>query len=112
MNERYFQHRVMHAARWCGWQVAHFHDSRLMTARGVLVGDKDAAGFPDLTLAHPGLACVAFAELKSDTGRLRPAQADWIRCLHTAGAIAYVWRPRDWPRIEHFLKTGKPYQEA
>jgi hypothetical protein len=38
---------------------------------------------------------VAFRELKSSSGRLRPEQSDWISRLRQGGADVDVWRPAD-----------------
>lgn len=110
-SERAFQSAVIDYARLNGWLVAHFHDSRRQ-AGGRLVGDVDAAGFPDLTLTKNGL--LIFAELKSEKGRLSPQQHDWLTALLKVEAAAvhagtppcvqaYVFRPSDWPEIERVL---------
>lgn len=98
----------MQAARWLGWQAWHFHDSRRIVSRGgrhIAIGDRNAAGFPDLALAHP-VHGFAVAELKTETGRLRPKQRVALAALEAAGVQTFLWRPSDWPLIEEFLKTG------
>ena len=50
-----------------------------------------------------GGARLIFAELKSDAGRLRPDQADWLADLAPTGAEVYVWRPADFDRIVEVL---------
>jgi VRR-NUC domain-containing protein len=88
--ERAFLDRVRHTAQLYGWRTYHTHDSR-----------RSEPGFPDLVLTRPGQ--VIFAELKSDTGRLTLAQAEWLKLLaQCPGVQAHVWRPRDWP---HVLRT-------
>lgn len=64
-----------------GWLCYHAFDSR-----------RSEPGFPDLTLVNKTLV---FAELKTDKGRLSPAQQLWIERLRGAGAEVHVWRPRD-----------------
>jgi hypothetical protein len=74
----------------------------------VLVGDRDAAGFPDLVMVRePKLV---FAELKAPRGRLSAEQSAWIGALQlvapdSAGydVLVRVWRPADWPEIEQML---------
>ncbi|HXH05396.1 MAG TPA: hypothetical protein VNI83_02280 [Vicinamibacterales bacterium] len=95
-------------ARLRGWRVAHFADSRRDVGGGHLVGDRDAAGFPDLVMVRRG--CIVFAELKTETGRLRPEQDAWlaavgqVRCGADCNAVhAYVWRPSHRPLIEVLL---------
>ena len=107
MTEAEFQKGVIALAEFCGWMVAHFHDSRRQIRPGVFIGDKQAKGYPDLTLLHPRHG-VCFAELKSDTGRVSPEQLRWINALHRASAVAFVWRPRNLREIERFLKFGGP----
>jgi hypothetical protein len=53
---------------------------------------KDPPGFPDLTIVMPGDEAI-FAELKSDTGRLRPEQVAWQRALTASRSRYYIWRP-------------------
>lgn len=96
-TEAQFQAVVMDVARFNGWRVFHVHDSRREVRPGFLVGDRDAKGFPDLVLLRERLIV---RELKTDTGRLRSEQAEWLRRFHLAGVDAAVWRPKDWPRIE------------
>lgn len=107
ISERSFQTAVIDYARRCGWLVAHLHDSRRQVAPGVHVGDRDAAGFPDLVLVRGQR--VLFAELKAETGKLRPAQVLWLAALRAverdgAGRVLVrEWRPSDWPEIERTL---------
>jgi len=60
-------------------------------------------GFPDETLVRPPR--VVFAELKSQAGRLSPAQREWLEVLaQCPGVEVYVWRPSDWPTVERVLR--------
>ena len=76
VTEKAFQSRVVELARLYGWRVAHFHDSRRQVKPGVFVGDKDAAGFPDLVLVRP--------------------PDEWLSLLVACGVEARVVRPSDW----------------
>jgi hypothetical protein len=91
LSERDFQRQVLALARLCGWDHYHTHDSR-----------RSREGFPDLVLWHP-IRGVIFAELKTETGRVRPEQEQVLVGLRAAGARAYLWRPSDWPMIEETL---------
>lgn len=102
MGEKDWQRQVMELARLRGWRVAHVHDSRRQIRPGVFVGDRDSAGLPDLILAHDRYG-VVFAELKTDAGRLRRAQAEWLYSLQRAGARVYVWRPADLTDVARVL---------
>jgi hypothetical protein len=105
VTEAQFQRAVIELAEFYRWKVAHFADSRRQVRPGVFVGDRQAAGFPDLTLCHNAHG-VVFLELKSDTGRLRAEQIEWIHALRAAGCRAWVARPSDWGWLAEFLKTG------
>ncbi len=107
LSERQFQATVIEYARLQGFRAAHFHDSRRQVAPGVLVGDKDAAGFPDLVLCRG--ETVVFAELKSAKGKLTPEQTAWLDALVVVAEAApenvkiRVWSPASWADIEWTL---------
>ncbi len=112
-SERQFQTAVIDYAERLGWKVAHFHDSRREVRPGVYVGDKAAAGFPDLVLVRDGR--LVFIELKTEKGRLGEPQKEWLNALMRVELLlsmeaageprvqAYVFRPSDWPEIERVL---------
>jgi hypothetical protein len=81
-SERDFQRAVIDLIRWLGLHYFHDNDSR-----------RNRAGFPDLVVAGQG--GFIFRELKSETGRLRPEQLDWLSRLTQGGADAAIWRPSD-----------------
>ena len=91
-TEAAFQAQVIMLARTMGWMVQHTRPAQVggkwLTP---VAGD---VGFPDLVLSHRTKGLV-FAELKTDKGRLAPAQQEWRDCLHSAGAEWYLWRPND-----------------
>ena len=95
MTEKSWQAQVLSAARLAGWWCFFTHDSR-----------HSPAGMCDLVLVHPARRIVAFRELKTDRGKLRPEQAQAIEVLTAAGADVAVWRPRDADAVWAFL-TGK-----
>jgi hypothetical protein len=101
-SERAFQSAVLQLAHLQGFKTFHAHDSRRQIKPGVLVGDKDAAGFPDLVLCRPPRLIVA--ELKSERGRLRPEQREWLDLLAAVPSVeVFEWRPADWRDIERVL---------
>lgn len=105
-TEAQFQAAVIEYARIHGWRVAHFHDSRRQVG-GRLVGDVDAAGYPDLTLVRGGVAI--FAELKAEAGRISKGQCAWINDLTEVAernreVHVRLWRPSDWSEIEAMLR--------
>lgn len=86
MSEAQFQQRIIDYCQLRGLLVFHDNDSR-----------RDRAGYPDLTIV--GDHGVIFAELKTDTGKLRPDQETWLLRLRRAGSTAYVWRPSQWDLV-------------
>mgnify|MGYP001569186068 CR=1 FL=1 len=98
MSERELSQSVVDLARVLKWKV---HRTWLSI--------HSPAGMTDLILARKGQ--LLFVELKSEKGKLSPAQLEWIDALHTVGDFnegvrTYVWRPSDWHsgRIEEALR--------
>ncbi len=93
MSEKQFQTHVIQLATLLGWACWHCHDSR-----------RSAAGFPDLVFVKAGRA-VIYAELKTETGKVRPEQQLWIDLLEKAeGCRVYLWRPSDLQAIANVLR--------
>ena len=105
ITEAEFQKMVLALAKLHGWKSAHFRPG--MNARGkwqtAVAGD--GVGFVDLVLVKErgDNRRILYAELKTDTGRIRPEQREWIEAINAAGGTAVVWRPRDWDQIEREL---------
>jgi hypothetical protein len=93
LPERDFQRQVIQLARLYGWPVAHFRPACNGRGGWLTPVAADGAGFPDLVLVHPRRRLIAFAELKSDDGRVRPEQEEWLTALRAAGVSAFLWRP-------------------
>lgn len=77
-----------------GWMSAHFHDSRRQVQPGVFVGDSAAKGFPDIVAIRGSRLLIV--ELKSEKGRLRPEQPEWLDAFSAIGAEVFLWRPSHW----------------
>lgn len=110
-SEKAFQSAVLELAERRGWKTAHFHDSRREVTRPggkrLVIGDKAAAGFPDLVMVRERR--MILAELKTETGKLSAAQAEWGMHLEffadmTDGVDYFIWRPIHWPQIERWLR--------
>lgn len=93
ITERAFQAEVLHLAGLFGWRVFHPYDSR-----------RSQRGFPDLTLVRGDR--LVFAELKSEGGRVRPEQVEWLDALGGVGGCveAFLWRPSDLDAIAGVLR--------
>lgn len=104
-----FTGQVIELARYYGWRTAHFRPAQ--TGKGwrtPVAGD--GKGFPDLVLVRPPE--LIFAELKTDKGRVAPAQKEWLeRLLAVAAVETYVWRPRDFDELHARLARGRHRQE-
>jgi hypothetical protein len=82
-SEQHFMGRIRRHAKLLGWEDFHQQDS---------MGTR--AGLPDLILVRPPR--VIFAELKSEHGRLTPAQRHTLANLMACpGVETYIWRPHD-----------------
>lgn len=85
-TESEFQTQVLAVAKTFGFHLTyHTHDSR-----------RSNPGFPDLVLLHARTGRLIFAELKTQTGRVRPEQEKWINGLRAGGHAAELWRPADY----------------
>ena len=75
-----------------GWIYHHAGDSR-----------RSSAGLPDIVALRAPR--VIFAELKSETGRVRGLQKVWLEELdRCTGVETYLWRPRDMDAIDRVLR--------
>ncbi len=96
MTEKQWLAQVKAAAKAAGWLVYHNFDAR-----------RSDPGFPDLVMVRSGATSgherVIFAELKTEKGKVRPEQWEWIDALRDAEQPTYVWRPSDWSSIEKVL---------
>lgn len=91
MNERAWQEQVVELATYYRW--AHFHPYDMR---------RSDAGWPDLTLVRPPE--LIFVELKTEKGRLTPAQESWLHLLAASGQRVFVWRPSMFDAIHEILK--------
>ncbi|MGP3685712.1 VRR-NUC domain-containing protein [Streptomyces sp. IBSNAI002] len=98
MTEEHFRRHVRQLAAMRGWSLAyHTHNSR-----------RSDAGWPDEVYGHPKARRTLFVELKTDTGRIRPAQEEWLRHLAACGFEVALWRPRDLVQIVATLAPDGP----
>ncbi len=88
MKEMDLQAAVIDLARHTGWYTQHSRRAHVARQDGStyhatpISGD---TGFPDLVLVHKNRPNMFIVELKSDTGRLSPAQKRWgERLAHVA----------------------------
>jgi hypothetical protein len=63
---------------------------------------RSTRGWPDWVLCRPPR--LILAELKTRTGKVTPAQRNWLDLLaQVPGIETYLWRPADWPDVERIL---------
>lgn len=99
MKEEAFRQQMLRIARMYGWTLTYHTHSSI----------RSDPGWPDEVLYNPERNRIIFVELKTETGRIRPAQQVWIDALLAAGLEAAIWRPRDMERIVRVLG---PRQES
>lgn len=93
LTERGWQRRVVDLAHLRGWRVFHLPDSR----------GSGLVGWPDLTLIRGQQ--LHWLELKTATGRVRPAQTDVLAALDQIRATTVrVARPAHWPDLQELLR--------
>ena len=80
MSEAELQSAVMEQMMWMGWKVYHTHDSR-----------RSNPGYPDLTAVKGSR--VMFVEFKSEKGKIRAGQIEWLDALTHAHGEVYLVRP-------------------
>ena len=79
MTEAELQNAVIDLCKLLKWRWFHPYDSR-----------RSVAGWPDLVLVKDR---IIFVELKSEKGRLSPAQRQWRDDIQGAGGEWYLIRP-------------------
>ncbi len=84
MTEKALQEAIIEAAGYLGYRSYHTHDSR-----------RSEPGFPDLILLRERDGRRFAIELKTERGKVSPAQTDWLTAFSTCGIPAFVVRPRD-----------------
>ena len=105
ITESDFLATIIDLATLTGWLIFHDYDSR-----------KNPAGFPDLVLVNPHKSPgIIFAELKTNRGRIKTQQGDWLNRLTEVvdkiypppmprdNIAIYLWRPKHWNQIEQIL---------
>ena len=90
LTEAAYQRRITDYCNLRGLRWHHETDSR-----------RTRPGYPDLTVCGPG--GVVWLEVKTDTGRIRPEQRDWLNALTAAGHDALIVRPRHWDDVRSLL---------
>ena len=92
LTEKEWSQVVVDYARLTGWQVYRTWNSI-----------HSPPGFPDLCMARgPRLV---FAELKTERGKLSPAQIAWLDTLAAVPGIEVyrTWRPSNWETVRDAL---------
>ena len=94
MTEKEWQAQVVELAKLLGWRrPMHIYDSR-----------RSEPGWPDLALVRDRLVMI---ELKTETGKLTPAQKDWVTRIINADVETYVVRPRHLDDLSAVLSTPR-----
>lgn len=97
VSEEQWRRQVREIAARYGWRLQyHTADSR-----------RSGPGWPDEVFGHLGQRRTLFVEFKTDTGRIRPAQREWLAHLADSGFEVAVWRPRDLPTVLQVLGPAR-----
>jgi hypothetical protein len=97
VTEGEWQDVVLKLAALYGWTLTyHTYDST-----------RSNPGWPDLVLHRPPGELLV-VELKSDKGRVKPAQQEWLAALACSGVETAVWRPRDLDDVVHPRLKRRP----
>jgi hypothetical protein len=105
LTERDLSSLVNELARLGRWRLRY----HTYTSRGTQYGRPAAPGFPDWVFVHPEKRRLLFVELKSESGKVKPEQQEWIDALNLIpGVEAVIWRPSMWNEIVETLTGRKP----
>ena len=92
ISEKEFESQVKDLAKIFGWKYYH-------TWRSI----HSPAGYPDCCLVRENR--LLFAELKSEKGKVTPAQQEWLDALDATGKCeVYLWRPAQIEEIAEILR--------
>jgi len=80
MTEAQLQSAVIEQLKWQGWLCYHTHNSR-----------RSEPGFPDLVAVKGGRHI--FVEFKTEKGKVKDAQIEWLSRLAHAHSEVYLVRP-------------------
>jgi hypothetical protein len=98
LTEKEWSAQVVELATLLGWKRYHTYRST-----------RSAAGWPDEALVRDRLVLL---ELKTEAGRVSPAQSEWLRALVDAGVEVYVARPTDLDDLAQILThRGDPFED-
>ena len=107
VDEHSFQICVLEVARLAGWRSLHIRPARRADGSWRTPIGGDGKGWPDLTLVRPPR--LAFCELKTEHGKLRPEQRDWLDVLRLLPQVeVYLWTPADWDSLVEVLAGTAP----
>ena len=105
VSEKALESYVKELAELYGWSYYHQVTGVICpSCHKPTFSKREGPGFPDLVLAHPNGRLI-FAELKSQKGKLREGQPEWLALLNTGrGREVYLWRPSDMDTIALILQ--------
>lgn len=91
ITEAELQSTVIEMMQWQSWLCYHTHDSR-----------RSNPGFPDLVAVKGSR--LMFVEFKTDRGKIRREQVEWLDALVETHGEVYLVRPSN---MDEFLKIVK-----
>ena len=102
-EEADLQSEIVAHLQTLGYLAAHFRPAK--TAQGWRTPvEGDGAGFPDIIAVHPTRGRCVVLELKSEEGRIKEKQLEWLRALmNVQGVTVMVVRPSNWKDLRSLL---------
>ena len=106
ITEQDFMGQVIELAHIFHWLCVHFRSVHIQRSNGSTYYQTpvqaDGEGFPDLILLRD--KTILAVELKSEKGKVRQTQKEWLEKLARAGIPTYIWRPSDFDDIVKILR--------
>lgn len=97
MTEKELQSAIVDVLDAYGWRFAHFRPAQAQSGNW-MTAMQGHIGYPDIT-AVKGVK-ILFIELKSEKGKVRPEQDDWLTDLADAYLGVHLVRPSN---LDYFI---------
>lgn len=102
-EEADLQSEIIEHLQTLGYLTAHFRPAKTEQGWRTPV-EGDGEGFPDVIAIHPLKGKCVVLELKSETGRLKEKQLEWLRgFMNVQGVTVMVVRPSNWNDLRALL---------
>lgn len=79
---------------------------RVARSRTALATLHAIKAWPDLFIGNPTMGRAIALELKTQKGKVDPAQREKVKLLNDCGVTAGIWRPRQHDELDALLASG------